>query len=290
SNTPLISNGKTPLGTASVLQVGDPHYVPVPIVTSPDMPRSPQAPMAQVPQAPQLNQRYPNAITCANMPVAPPMPMNERAGSAYSPNPYPPEPAPGARHQSIPSVVGYSSPTIVLPGCGIMGQGQYLPLMPSGPVVQPGFYGPPLGQGIAPAGYPMQPYPGQQRILVQQRWNSTADPASLLSQLRYASLPSQREWAGIELGELDWHKYSGVVEALVQAAKQDPAATVRSGCVHCLAKMDAKMPSVIAVLSVLKGDCDPRVQKEASEALARLAPGQMPMMQDRAVQPASASL
>jgi hypothetical protein len=179
---------------------------------------------------------------------------------------------------------------MVLPGYGVMGQGQYLPLMPSGPAVQPGFYGPPRGQGIAPAGYSMQPYPLQQRILLQQRWNSSADPATLLSQLRDASLPSQREWAAIKLAELDWHKYSGVVEALVQAAKEDPAAAVRSGCVHCLAKMDAKLPSVIAVLSVLKGDSDPRVQKEASEALARLAPGQMPMMQDRAVQPACAVL
>jgi hypothetical protein len=50
------------------------------------------------------------------------------------------------------------------------------------------------------------------------------------------------------------------------------------------------MPSVITVLGVLKGDSDPRVQQEATEALARLAPSQVPMRLDSAVQPAGVVL
>jgi hypothetical protein len=156
--------------------------------------------------------------------------------------------------------------------------------MPIGHGVQPGFYGPLSGQGIAPAGHALQRYPAQQRSLMQPSWNGSSDPQELFTQLRDAQLPSQREWAAIRLAELDWHKHSGVVEALVQAAKEDPAASVRSGCIHCLANMNAKLASVIAVLSALKGDSDPRVQHEASEALARLAP--VPMRLDTAVQAA----
>jgi hypothetical protein len=159
--------------------------------------------------------------------------------------------------------------------------------VPIGPG-QPAFWGPLRGQGIAPAGYALQRYPAQERSLMDASWNGLADSQDLFSQLRDAQLPSQREWAAIKIAELDWHNHTGVVEALAQAAKEDPAASVRFGCIYRLAKMNAKLLSVIAVLSVLKGDSDSRVQHEASEALARLAP--VPMRLESEVQPAGVVL
>jgi hypothetical protein len=242
SDTPLMANGKSSLGTGSVLQAGDPRYVQVPIVTLPDMRRSPQPSMAQASLPPRPNQPNLNASTGPSMSVAPSMPISAMAGNRFG-----------------------------------IGSG-----------VQPDLDGPLRGEGIAPAGYALQRYPAQQRNLMQPSWNGSADPQELFSQLRDAQLPSQREWAAIKLAELDWHQHSGVVEALVQAAKEDPAASVRSGCIHCLANMNAKLASVIAVLSALRADSDPRVQHEASEALARLAPE--PMRLDSAVQPAGVVL
>src|SRR5262249_25545754 len=63
SDTPFMANGKTPLGASSVLQAGNPRYVPVPIVTLPDRRRPPQPPMAQAPLALHPNQPDLNAFT-----------------------------------------------------------------------------------------------------------------------------------------------------------------------------------------------------------------------------------
>lgn len=290
--SPAAPNGKPPLGAGSVLQAGDPRYVPVPIVTMPDMRRMPQPPTAQVPQAPQPNRPYmSNAFTSGNMPAPPPVAMSEMSGNAFGAHPNAAAMAEGAFHQGMPNASGFVAPGMVPPGYAGMGQGQTLPTMPYGAAVQPGFYGPPRGQMVAPAGYQLQAYPQSQRPLMQPNYNGSVDTQSLLNQLHDSMLPSQREWAADKLAEIDWRKCPQIVDALVQSAKDDPAASVRAGCVHSLAKMSVTTPAVIAAMHSLKTDADPRVQHEASEALAKLAPGQGPaMMNDPAVQPAGAIL
>jgi hypothetical protein len=282
---------KTPLGAGSVMQAGDPLYVPVPIVTIPDLARNPAPPAAQLPQAPQPNQRYTaNAFNSGKMPVAPPMATGEMTGNAFGSNPYAAAMSDGAFHQGMTNARGYTAPGIAPPGYSGMGYGQMLPPAPMGPAVQPGYYGAPRGQMVAPAGYQMQAYP----ISVQSLMQPVApgvDLQSLVNQLRDSMLPSQREWAAIKLSELDWRQESSIVESLVQSAKDDPAASVRAGCVHGLAKMSVNTPPVIALLSSLCSDPDSRVQHEASEALAKLAPKQAPaLLPDPAIQPAGATL
>ena len=52
--------------------------------------------------------------------------------------------------------------------------------------------------------------------------------------LKEALLPSQREAAADSLCKVDWKVCPQVVDALMSAAKEDPAATVRASCVRCL--------------------------------------------------------
>jgi hypothetical protein len=288
---PVGMNGKTPLGAGSVLQAGDPRYVPVPIVTMPDTRRQPMPPAAQIPQAPQPNQSYTaNAFTNGTMPTPPPVAMGEMTGNAFGPNAYAATMAEGAFHEGMPNARGYTNPGFAPPGYGGMGYGQPLPTMPVGAAVQPGFYGPPRGQMVAPASYYIQPYAPSPAPLMQPA-APAVDVQSLLNQMHDSMLPSQREWAAIQLSELDWRTQPQVVDWLVQSAKDDPAASVRAGCVHGLAKMNVNTPPVIAAINSLRSDPDVRVQREASDALAKLAPNQAPaMMTDPAVQPAGAIL
>jgi hypothetical protein len=277
------ANGKVPLGAGSVIQAGgDPKYLPVPVVT---LPNATRPPMVNPPQAPQPNR--PLQSNAFGAPPAP-MPIQEMSGNAFGPPPQAvQEMASSAFNQGNPNVAGYGRPMIMPPGYGAVAQGQYLPPMPVGPVVQPGFYGPPRGQMVAPAGYQAPMMPMQQAPA--PIYNGPTDMQSLLQQLRDSMLPSQREWAADKLASLDWRTHGPVVAALVQSAKEDPAATVRAGCIRSLVKMNANTAPVLAVIQSLKTDTDPRVQHEASEALARFAPAQGPGMADPNVQPASYS-
>jgi hypothetical protein len=196
------------------------------------------------------------------------------------------EPAP---YQGMHNAGSYMGPTFVPPGYGGTAYGQALPAMPTGPAIQPGFYGPSRGPMAVPAQYfPMPSMPQMQRPMMMSLGSDRGvDVQSLLDQLRGSMLPSQREWAAYKLAEAECRMNPQVMEALLQAAKADPAASVRAGCIHCLAKMNAATPPVIAVLQSLKTDADPRVQYQAEAALAKLAPCQAPeMIIDPAMQPA----
>jgi hypothetical protein len=212
-------------------------------------------------------------------------------GNAFGPNAYSTTMADGAFHQGMPNARGFASPGFAPPGYSGPAYGQQLPAMPVGAAVQPGFYGPPRGQMVAPAGYDMQPYPASVRPLMQPA-GPGIDLQSLLNQMRDSMLPSQREWAADKLAEYDWRQQPQIVDAMMQSAKDDPAASVRAGCVHTLAKMNVNTPPVIATIRSLRSDPDQRVQREASDALAKLAPpSQVPtMLSDPAVQPAGAIL
>ena len=80
-------------------------------------------------------------------------------------------------------------------------------------------------------------------------------------------LPSQREMSAELLSNWDTSREPTVIPALLHAAGEDPAGTVRAACVHCLVKMRAKAPEVVSVLLRLKADPDLRVRRAAHQAL-----------------------
>ncbi len=92
--------------------------------------------------------------------------------------------------------------------------------------------------------------------------------------LRDSLYPSQREWAAESMSTVDWRSHPQVVQALMTAAKEDPAATVRAGCVRCLANMNVNTVPVVTVVRGLRNDSDPRVRQEAERALSVLAAGE----------------
>jgi hypothetical protein len=131
----------------------------------------------------------------------------------------------------------------------------------------------PVAPGLVQANYEAGPGMGQK----------TQDYLRVLKDSIY---PSQREWAAEQVSECDWRKNEAVVDALVAAAKEDPAATVRAGCVRCLTKMKVNTVPVALAMQSLKADPDPRVRTEVDEALATLAPG-MPMKTAPILEPVS---
>ena len=93
------------------------------------------------------------------------------------------------------------------------------------------------------------------------------DALQIRATLQNSLLPSQREMAAEILSNWDSHREPTIVPALLRAATEDPAATVRAACVHCLVKMRANSPQVVSVLLSLKADPDLRVRREAHQAL-----------------------
>ena len=132
--------------------------------------------------------------------------------------------------------------------------------------------------------YQQQQMQMQQMQMMPGMVGNAAATGQLLMTLKEALYPSQREWAAGALVSIDWRMQPQVVDALVLAAREDPAATVRATCVHSLAKMRCTTPTVVAVIQGLKSDADPRVRQEADQALVSLGVPQPASP----VQPASA--
>lgn len=104
------------------------------------------------------------------------------------------------------------------------------------------------------------PAPGATRVTVRQ----------LLTVLHQSSVIQQREWAADNLSSVNWQENPRVAEAILKAAREDSAPTVRQACVRSLMKMGVYTPSAIAVLQALKSDADERVRLEAEAALRNL--------------------
>ena len=83
-------------------------------------------------------------------------------------------------------------------------------------------------------------------------------------------LPSRREKAADMLSAMDWRHNREILGAILTAAGQDPAATVRAACVRCLVRMQADTLETVHLLQSLKADADPRGREEAEKALATL--------------------
>lgn len=138
-----------------------------------------------------------------------------------------------------------------------------------------------------PAAMPMQPMLPQQQMIQQVSHHPQAMPThqpsatqqveQLLRVLRESPYPAQREWAAQSLTGLDWRVHPQIVPALIQSASQDPAPSVRAGCVSCLGRMNAAVEPVFGMLHTLRNDTDPRVRQEVDQAFVRL--GQSPTAQ-----------
>jgi hypothetical protein len=85
--------------------------------------------------------------------------------------------------------------------------------------------------------------------------------------LRGSLFPSQREAAADQLGQSDWRREPEVVQALVTAARSDPAPMVRACCVRTLARMRVNTMPAVSAVQELKQDADPRVRQAVEEAL-----------------------
>jgi len=91
----------------------------------------------------------------------------------------------------------------------------------------------------------------------------------LLGMMREALFPSHREWAAETLAAGS-DASPQVIDALVQSARQDPAASMRATCIRCLVKIKADTAQVREALAVLQTDPSPLVKQEADAALGRL--------------------
>jgi hypothetical protein len=77
-----------------------------------------------------------------------------------------------------------------------------------------------------------------------------------------------------------------VVQALLTGAREDPAASVRAGCVRALSRMNANSVTVVSAVQAMQGDSDPRVRHEVERALAILTSG-VPAPIGQTIRPAS---
>jgi hypothetical protein len=301
------SGGQLPLGAQSVLASGNVQYVPVPVVTLPPvqgMPpptaKPPYPPNPQIPRPPQPNCWGASAPENGVGKVA--------MVNAFTPaEEVPPSPASAqgrSMHNAFSSVYGTPSnsgmfpPACTMPPAPMGGPFGAVPpgyppmpgqaaarMMPPGPAGNP--YGPVVQLAMLPtpaggreaAGWNVVPvaYQGGTAYgLVPPTpvpWiPANTNPQQLLSMLREALYPSQREWAAEKLAGLDWRTNDWAVRALVQGAREDPAPTVRAECVRTLARMKVDTISVVTTLQGLQSDSDVRVRDAAGQALAILAP------------------
>lgn len=89
----------------------------------------------------------------------------------------------------------------------------------------------------------------------------------LRNTLKDSLQPSEREMAAMELTGCPEAKGPAVRSALLTAAKEDPAGTVRAACLKCLAKVAPG--DGIAAAAAAKEDPDARVRNEAVEILEK---------------------
>jgi len=276
------STVRVPMGAKSVVsafgnQADQVAYMPVPMVTVPPMAaqaRPVQAPPGPRVNAPQPMQQVPagvqaayhNAFTPGNAPVQQTA-YNPAYANAFTNGQPMQDPTPMQGYPA-PQGMAMARPMMMPPGMmppGMMPPGMMPPgMMPPG-MMPPGMM--PPGQAVVPAGYypaqvPMAPY-GQPML----------DPQAvhqMMQTLREALYPSQREMAAEGLASLDCRAFPQVFEALLAAAKDDPAPTVRATCVRCMTGLSVPPTLRQMTVQTLRADTDPRVRQEAENGLARL--------------------
>jgi hypothetical protein len=189
-------------------------------------------------------------------PVAggPPVPQGtfEMPVNAFNPG------MPGGMPGQMPMMAGY--PPAMMPGRG--NTPAFLPT---------GYMAPAPGWGMPATQAPRQTmFPGQATAPPAVGALQHAPAPALLAMLKDSLYPSQREWAADCLSQQEWRSQPQVVQALVAAAKDDPAPAVRAGCVRALGRMGANTPEAVTAVAALRSDGDPRVRQEAELALPAL--------------------
>jgi hypothetical protein len=116
---------------------------------------------------------------------------------------------------------------------------------------------------------PMNPGYGQP-MANNANVNAEQQVKQLTSVLIESPYPAQREWAANTLATYNWRNNPQILHVLLQAARQDPAATVRAGCVYNLASMNVATEPVLTTLQTLQNDPDPRVRHEVQQAYSRM--------------------
>jgi hypothetical protein len=152
--------------------------------------------------------------------------------------------------------------------------------MPPGYGVRQPLMQPPPQQMVMPASQSRAPAQDSSSALPER-----ATPEQLVAILKTALYPSQREYAAGCLAAQDWKTQPQVLDAILAGAKDDPAASVRAGCVRALAQMKANTPAAVALMESLNVDTDPRVRQAAADALATLG---VPAVTDTGVRRAGA--
>jgi hypothetical protein len=288
-----------PLGAQSVLAAragleGPVTYVPVPTVTVPQPNHPPMPPPPMMPEAPQLNANvnaFSQPVPPKGVQMLPPqgmMPAQAMMPNGYpmygyppnAMNPYGPNPYAMTPYAMNPYVANpmmarnpYGQPTMASTGptanYGRQYAGPLPPQNPFAPQPTPALYANP----------PMMPPPQQ---AIQQTGYQAPAPSAVAQQvdqlirvMRENAYPAQREWAAQMLASYEWRVHPQIVPALVQSAAQDPAGSVRAGCINCLGRMQAAVEPVFATLQAMRSDIDPRVRSEVEQAFVRL--GQTPI-------------
>jgi hypothetical protein len=132
-----------------------------------------------------------------------------------------------------------------------------------------------------------QPTLPAQAPMQMDQLSSASNTPQLLAVLRDSLYPSQREMAVESLaGQRGAQAQPQIVQALLSAAKNDMAATVRASCVRAIAQLQINTVPAVTVVQSLKNDPDPRVRREVEQALPALTGGQ-PLSLDPAVRPVS---
>lgn len=285
TTTPPATN--LPPGAASVLAArngldGPVAYVPIQPVVVPKPWRAPLPPDPKIPEPPELN-AFVNAFT----PPAPPRGAGApQAMNSFGPMmPYPPAMAYGYG-MGMPMMPPYAmtNPYPYMPQGMPYG---YYPMGPTAMDAQRRYQGPlppdpfhtAAPQMMQPVGYPQAPMGFPQYPALQLASYTEAAPAApptsqlgqLMDLLRNSPYPAQRELAAAYLASGDWRVDPRlVITALLNGAKQDPAPTVRAGCITNLMRMNVTTAPYRAVLEELRTDADPRVRDAAEAAIMRL--------------------
>jgi hypothetical protein len=289
-----------PVPTVTVPQPNRPPVPPAPAL--PDAPQlnayvnafsAPPAPKG-APQMPQQGMMPQQAMMPYGNPMMPygnPMmqPMQPYGygypqAPAYTMSPYGPQGP--MMNPMMAQQMPYRQPMMVSQGPTANYGRQYMgpmpPQNPFAPPVMPAGYGyPPMmpQQQMMPQ-QPMMPQQSMvQPVAYQQMMQTPAAQTQQVEQLirvmRENAYPAQREWAAQMLASYEWRMHPQIVPALLQSAAQDPAATVRAGCVTCLGRMQAAVEPVFGTLHAMRGDIDPRVRTAVEQAFVQL--GQTPM-------------
>jgi hypothetical protein len=279
-----------PLGAQSVLAAyeGKPGavcYLPVPMVTlpasvPPGMTQPVEPPVDKLPaEKPKADGAPLNAFTAASSSSS-----DKSMANAFSS---------GVAEQPQAPAMGYSSPGMMMPPPMAMMPG--MPMRPGtpGPVAQAGYVTGPNGMVVGAYCMPGQPgmtssgaYP-MPSMAPAMPVAEMQNVGQLLLTMRDSVYPSYREWAAEALTASGNNQHNPqVVEALVAAAKDDPAATVRATCLRCLVKMHVNTAPAVTTIQGLKSDPDPRVRSAAEQALTSLG---IPQSAESPLQPASAT-